>query len=301
MNFDARRVGALLATVRIANVPSILGNVALGVFLVGGQANTVSLLITGVCLYFCGGFLNDWADIQWDFKRRPDRALPSGLFSSASYLFFGVALGLFALVIAAVVSWQALSVTVALVLCVVSYTWLHKKTAWSALWMGLCRGLLPLLGWSALADVSDLPAVILAGGSLFFHVLGISLMARRESIQDRAKGRNFAILSYVLATVMMLLCAHLKFNIPMGFAVLGALPYAIWTLHSLSLKGGISAQVAGLLAGIPLVDWMLLLPICLLSVAGVTESVMHGSGWWLWVSPLAFLSGKLLQRYSPAT
>ncbi len=301
MNRPVGRVTALLATARFANVPSVLGNVGLGVILGGGQTSIAALMITGGCLYGCGGFLNDWADREWDRKRRPERALPSGLFSSASYLLVGVGIGMCALVMAALVSWQAFAVAAAICVCVVIYTWLHKKTAWSAIWMGLCRALLPLLGWAALVDFNHLPAVILAGGSLFFHVVGISLMARRESLPHHAKGANFALWSFVLASVLMLLCAHLKFNIPIEIALLGALPYTFWTARSLSLKTGISDQVAGLLAGIPLVDWMLLLPIWLSRDAGASDFSFLGSGWWLWVPPLAFLSGKLLQRCSPAT
>lgn len=300
MNLSIGRASALLATARIANVPSVLGNVGLGLFLGGGQLSGAPLLISGVCLYFCGGFLNDWADREWDRECRPERALPSGRFSSRAYLSCGVVFAACALGIAALVSKPAFLAASAIILCVVAYTWLHKKTAWSAIFMGACRALLPLLGWAATAEPSRLPAAALAGFALFFHVLGISLMARRESLPG-AKRPNFALISFAMAAGCMLLCTQWQFHVPLQLVVIGALPYVMCTLHSLGLKTGISGQVAGLLAGIPLVDWMLLLPIFLMIVLGGSGNPLLGLSFWLWMPPIAFLAGKLLQRYSPAT
>lgn len=281
-------------------MPSVLGNVGLGLFLGGGQLSGAPLLISGVCLYFCGGFLNDWADREWDRERRPERALPSGRFSSGAYLLCGVVFAACALGMAALVSEPAFLAASAIVLCVVAYTWLHKKTAWSAIFMGACRALLPLLGWAATAEPSRLPAAALAGFALFFHVLGISLMARRESLPG-AKRPNFALISFAMAAGCMLLCAHSQFHVPLQLGMLGVLPYAVWTRHSLGLKTGISAQVAGLLAGIPLVDWMLLLPICIFMIFGGIENPLPDYSFWPWMPLFAFRAGILLQRLSPAT
>ena len=73
----------LLATLRIANAPSVASNVWLGVVL--GQMATLELefnfawnavlpALAGVLLYFAGNLANDWFDRDWDRTRRPERA-----------------------------------------------------------------------------------------------------------------------------------------------------------------------------------------------------------------------------------
>jgi hypothetical protein len=75
---------------------------------------------------------------------------------------------------------------------------------------------------------------------------------------------------------------------------LAIVPYATWTCHSLLRhKNDTGARVSSLLAGIPLADWMLLLPLALAHGAGTSPA--------LWLPPLAFLTGRALQRLAPAT
>lgn len=293
-------IRALAATARLSNLPSVVSNVMLGVLLVGTESGVAFVIAAGVCLYLCGGFFNDWADRQWDAARRPERALPRGLFPPMAYLVAGLATAACGLIAAAFVSWLALAVAAAIALCVVIYTWLHKKSAWSAVFMGLCRALLPMLGWAAAADFTMLPAVLLAGLALFFHVAGISLFARSESLPLTAKRANPGHWCFAGSALVMWLCAYLILGLPPASALIGLLPYALWTGHCLFLRMDTAQRVAGLLAGIPLVDWMLLLPIHI-----TIASLLAGDDWLtgicLWLPPLAFLAGKALQRYAPAT
>ncbi|MEO5716834.1 MAG: UbiA family prenyltransferase, partial [Luteolibacter sp.] len=94
------KLHALFATARIANVPSVVSNVWLGVAL-GIAINTpmgegqsgpgipwshvILLMTAGICLYVGGNFLNDWMDRRWDSENRPERALPRGLFKPETY------------------------------------------------------------------------------------------------------------------------------------------------------------------------------------------------------------------------
>src|SRR5688572_23543978 len=97
------KVRALLATLRIANAPSVVSNVFLG-FMVGWVGSehdywkpgsmewdrATMACLAGVLLYCSGNLANDWFDRKWDAEKRPERALPSGLFHPASYLVVAV-------------------------------------------------------------------------------------------------------------------------------------------------------------------------------------------------------------------
>ena len=291
-------LSALAATTRLANIPSVVSNVLLGVLLVAGadyEPGIACVLVAGVCLYLCGGFLNDWADRQWDAARRPERALPRGLFTPTVYLGAGLAMAACGLAAAALADWRALAVAAAIAVNVGLYTWLHKKSAWSAVFMGLCRALLPLLGWAAAGDASSMAAAFLPGYALFFHVAGISLLARSESLATPVRGANLAYGSFACAAGAMFLMSAWLIVIPAVFAMIGLLPYAVWTGLCLFRRIGIGEKISGLLAGIPLVDWMLLLPIHLWIGSGRPEGVC------LWLPPAAFLAGRALQRLAPAT
>jgi 4-hydroxybenzoate polyprenyltransferase len=289
---------ALAATARLANLPSVVSNVLLGVLLVGGAAfepGIAAVLVAGVCLYLCGGFLNDWADRRWDAERRPERALPRGWFTPGVYLGLGLAMAACGMAAAAIADWRATAVAAAIAANVALYTWLHKKSAWSAVFMGLCRALLPVLGWAATGDATLMPAALLAGFALFFHVAGISLLARNESLTSPAPGANRAYGCFAVSAMVMFLCGLWIFDIPAASALTGLLPYLLWTGLCLFRRSGTAARISGLLAGIPLVDWMLLLPIHL-----SLESARPG-GLCLWLPPVALLAGRALQRFAPAT
>jgi 4-hydroxybenzoate polyprenyltransferase len=288
---------ALAATARLANLPSVAANVLLGMLVAGADfdARAGLVVIAGLCLYLCGTFLNDWADRKWDAARRPERALPRGMFRPGVYLGAGLAMAACGLTAAAAADWRALAVAAAIAANVGLYTWLHKQSAWSAVFMGLCRALLPLLGWAAAGDTSFVVAALLAGLALFFHVAGISLLARGESLATPLRGANRAYGSFACAAVVMFLTAAWFFEIPPANAMTGLLPYALWTGLCLFRRIGIGEKISGLLAGIPLVDWMLLLPIHLAFEA------VRSEGLCLWLPPAAFLAGKALQRLAPAT
>jgi 4-hydroxybenzoate polyprenyltransferase len=289
---------ALAATARLANLPSVVANVLLGVLLVAGadfKPGIALVLVAGVCLYLYGGFLNDWADRQWDAARRPERALPRGLFAPGVYLGAALAIAACGLAAAALADWRALAVAAAITTSVGLYTWLHKKSAWSAVFMGLCRALLPLLGWAAAGDAAMMPAALLAGLALFFHVAGISLLARGESLTSPAQGASRAYACFAGSALVMFLVARLIFEIPPAIALIGLLPYTLWTGLCLFPRIGIAARISGLLAGIPLVDWMLLLPIHL------TIGITRPENFCLWLPPVAFVAGRALQRLAPAT
>lgn len=289
---------ALSATARLANLPSVVSNVLLGVLPFAAAsfgAGVAFVLVAAVCLYLSGGFINDWADRGWDAARRPERALPRGLFTPRVYLIAGLALAACGVAAAGLAGWRAPAVAAAIALNIGFYTWLHKKSAWSAVFMGVCRALLPLLGWAAASGDADMmPAAMLAGLALFFHVAGISLLARNESRAQPTRRASRACICFAASALVMGFTTHWIFEIPLASAGVGLLSYALWTGLCLIRRMETSGRISGLLAGVPLVDWMLLLPFG-----------MVPDGWQaalcLWLPPLAFLTGRALQRFAPAT
>lgn len=295
------KIRSLAATARLANVPSVVSNVWLGVLLAvrpqdGDWALRGCLLtFAAICLYLCGGFLNDWADRKWDAAHRPERALPRGLFPPLIYLICGSVLAAIGLTVAAFVGAHAMAYSAAITACVVVYTWLHKKSAWSIVPMGLCRAFLPLLGWSVIANPMALPAVIAGGAALWFHVAGISILARGESLpQTTPAARGWHRAFFVLPMLVAFLECGNGLALPPGACIMGLLPYWLWTGYCLFSRGGLPARISGLLAGIPWVDAMLLFPVYLAGVGSPNAAC-------LWLPLMAFVSGKFLQRFAPAT
>jgi 4-hydroxybenzoate polyprenyltransferase len=126
---------ALLATARIANVPSVVSNLGVGVLL--GSLDTGDdfswpwgLMIAAVLFYVSGNFLNDWADRDWDKVHRPERALPRGLFAAKAY--FLTAIGCFGigLVITGFSGWRALAIAFVLVGLIVFSFLMMDQQVW---------------------------------------------------------------------------------------------------------------------------------------------------------------------------
>jgi 4-hydroxybenzoate polyprenyltransferase len=308
------RVKALLATARVANVPSVVSNVWVGAVVgslsgigegPGGEigASVWWLAGAGVCLYVAGNFLNDWYDREWDEKHRPERALPSGLFCPGTYL--AVAMGL--VVMAGVCAWAvngvALAVCGTILIFVVAYTVLHKRTAWGVVWVGLCRALLVVLGIFCLVDSEPawrdceqwLLLSVLAALPLFVYIVGLSVSARFESL---AYPPSWALTSsFLLLGLPILLCVVLQWLLGAIFIIWPFALYLVWMYICYRRRSCIPDFVSGLLAGIPLVDWMLLYPIAM-SALGYGEYLAPAV---ILLPVIAFGAGLLLQRVAPAS
>jgi len=313
----------LLASARIANLPSVVSNVWLGVAL-GSLAGwrwapsaslwpaAAVLALSGGLLYVSGNFLNDWHDRQWDAQHRPERALPQGAFAPAFYLGLALACGVAGVASAGCIGAGSAMVALAIGLCIVSYTRWHKQALASILLVGMCRALLPLLffiEWPLscakpnlaypLAETRIEVAVIAPHAlALLFYVAGLSWIARCESkaappAASRVQARFLLLLSGLL------MASWYAFTTP-RFAVLGLLPFGVWLTLCFSRFGkSPRTQVSALLAGLPLLDWVALLPVSL-------SLFTHGRGGPLAVAclllpPLAFLAGRGLQRLAAAT
>jgi hypothetical protein len=156
--------------------------------------------------------------------------------------------------------------------------------------MGLCRALLPLLGYFACSHQAITPSLILIAAALLIHTCGLSLVARSES-----KTSRLFLFAYPLVVATACLAAHA--SNPSEWLNLwpAALPYLLWTLLALILlRKSAFTGVSMLLAGIPLVDLTFLIPFAM----GPSPSMPWLA---LCAPPLAFILGKSLQKIVPAT
>ena len=181
------KIRALLATGRIANLPTVCSNVLAGFWLssslypacgLGSISQDMMivpllfLMLSCCMIYVAGCMLGDAADLQFDRKNRPSRPLPQGILTarsvrSASYVLFALALVIlfFITPVTALLNehqakllsarWteaiQTHEIVFGLLLTsvVISYALYHKKNKPAALiMMGSCRFLLVILAMS---------------------------------------------------------------------------------------------------------------------------------------------------------
>ena len=218
------RLAALLATMRVANLPSVVSNVWLGVALgvfqwgqwPGLATDAVRLGLAGVLLCLAGNFLNDWHDRDWDARRRPERGLPRRLFPSALYLQIAVGCAVAGLLLAAWTGGKCLVVAALICACIAVYTKWHKHAIWSVVPLAMCRALLPVMAmplWPAFEESSAPAGVYFFDERCLFHMradlwqhlhswsfllthasgpfcwtAGLSLVARYESMESPPAG-----------------------------------------------------------------------------------------------------------------
>ncbi len=190
--------------IRISNLPSAASNVLAGYLLVAGnwqpEFSVVWAIVASCLLYSAGIIGNDLHDYEDDVRLRPERPLPSGRISC------NAAWTVLALLVGAAI-WicvqndgdtstnrggfrigPRLGTAILLMTAIFVYDFLLKRFWFSAIFMGLCRGLNLLLGASFALASSDLPDgyafdpwIWAAATSLVLYVTGLTLFARDES------------------------------------------------------------------------------------------------------------------------
>jgi 4-hydroxybenzoate polyprenyltransferase len=175
----------------------------------GGEIAALTLLLGATTgLYLGGMVLNDWFDFAEDQMVRAFRPLPSGQFSTrfAARLGFGLLAAGVVLAAAAGVVWgqsQAgnamtsiatpLIMAVCLVLLILAYNGMVKRTPGGPVAMGACRTANIMLGMSLALPIDSqtgkvsLAAVAIAQG-IGFYIIGVTWFARREESQSPRGG-----------------------------------------------------------------------------------------------------------------
>lgn len=330
------RLRALLATLRIANMPSVVCNVWLGIVLAqilkdrepfAVHAGAIAFIIASALLLYAGGnLLNDWKDRTWDQSHRPERALPRGLFSPSNYLVAAISCFAFAIALAYSGSDSSALIASLIVVNILIYTHWHKQHAWAVIPMGLCRALLPIMAFLALQTGSiemppdnlsflhDLPYpfvenywhiistaswLIPHSLAIFLYIVGLTLSARAESKPDVSNGTTWIARTLIVTSVLSMAVCWVP-DSPRNTAI-ALIPCTIWLILSFTiLRKPVSKHVSALLAGLPLLDG-----IALLSFASLGLFYFHHLTWLtttcLLLPPITFLTGRLLQRVAPAT
>ncbi len=338
MSAVRQRLLDLLAAGRVANLPSVASNVFLGIALghaMGPPAESRVLVmpaLAGILLYLGGCFLNDWRDAAWDARHRPERAVPAGRWRRSRFGLLAAVLLAFGLFCAAIINLACLVVATLLTISIFLYTWLHKKTAWSALLMGLCRALLyPLgyfssspdldfigysgviyrinvFGWTTIplyAPVVNALLLLLTFGppcaGLLSYIAGVSLMARFES-RDHVH-RSYLLIAMGLIFLPVFTHSYIWAQGWSGEFLISPIPFlAVAVTGLILIRSNVRRGVGLFLAGIPLVDLILLLPVALAQYHDPFHDVQHPEVLLFpAVSLAAFLLALLLQRLAPAT
>ncbi|HVJ46945.1 MAG TPA: UbiA family prenyltransferase [Luteolibacter sp.] len=309
---------ALLATARIANVPSVVSNVWVGIAVAAAfqrweypgpfLLHTLLLCLSGICLYIAGNFLNDWHDRDWDAKNRPERALPSGLFAPGKYLLISIILGLIGLASALIVSVVSSVIALIILILIVIYTRWHKRAVWAVIPMGLCRAFLPIMGFSAFAAIQPLlgapvenTIIVFHATALLIYIAALSLGARYESSANPSK--TALLISKSALVFSGILAAAVWASLSLRSALIGLIPFAVWmTICLTRYRRPIPVHVSALLAGIPLLDAIALLAYTRLqpplSYPPALQPYLLAC---IFIPFVAFFLGRLLQRVAPAT
>lgn len=181
-----------LSLARASNLPTIWTNAIAAWALAGGGWNLLAwlwLALAGSLLYAGGCTLNDAFDAAWDREHRPERAIPSGALSAREVWLVGSLELLGGLAVLVHFGWLAVASGAGVVVAILLYDWLHKKSPWAVVCMGWCRAQWVLTAaWAAALKIE--PLVAFYALTLFVFILTISLIARRESLTGAAVGNR---------------------------------------------------------------------------------------------------------------
>lgn len=277
----------LIVLGRVSNLPTVWSNCLAGWWLgEGGEPGRLVLLCIGATFFYLGGmFLNDAFDAQYDLQHRPERPIPSGAIRAGLVWQWGFGW----LVLGWLCFWllgpKTALLGFVLATCILVYDALHKIFAFSPVLMAVCRLLVVLSAASiALGGITGLS--IWSGLVLASYVGGLGALARQETAQGRLQHWPLALLCAPLLLALVVnrgpfAARGFVFTLILGAWIAHCLRYTFWTRQR-----NISLSVAGLLAGIVLVD--------LLAVCG--GSIPLGLA-----LVALFVSALLLQRVVPAT
>ncbi len=248
-------VKALLLLGRVSNLPTVWSNCLAAWLLAGGalvesaDQQRFAWLIAGATLLFLAGmFLNDAFDVQFDREHKSVWVLGIGQ----------LLLGLGCLVW---VNTLAALCALGLAASILLYDWLHKRTAWSPMIMGLCRLFLYLLAAATTTGSLGL-TVVLCAFALWAYIVGLSNIARREATGGHVNSWPCWLLGLPLALAFALPYWDGDADVSWRGVVVAAGLYALWTVRSLlftfkSMMPQHGRTVSGLLAGIVLFDFLL--------------------------------------------
>jgi 4-hydroxybenzoate polyprenyltransferase len=243
---------------RVSNLPTVWTNTLAGAVLAGagGFGAELAVMLLAFSLFYTGGmFLNDAFDAEFDAAQRPERPIPSGEVSGREV--FGYGYGMMAGG-AALLAWIGVAPALAglaLAAAITFYDWNHKKNLFGPVVMGLCR-VLVYVG-AGLCYTLAPPAALWIGAALMLcYLIGLTYVAKQENL---GKVENLWPLAFLAAPVAYGAWLAVAQAVVGLFWLLfsGWMLVALWFLRR-RRKGDIPRAVVSLIAGISLLDAMLI-------------------------------------------
>ena len=259
---------ALLATGRMANLPTVWSNVLVAYSLAWvwssrdlldktGNFDLTSLRLAAISaslLYLGGCLLGDCLDFEFDQKNRPRRPLPSGTLKlrptsvlAVLFLFIGIIIGV-----------SITFFTPILATLIISYAYLHKKSQpWALTNMALCRAALVLFTVSIVSETWTHPVYLFTAIAIGTYTFLLSSVAATES--DNSTIRSIRRLKYVMLSLQgipLIILAQRPFITYEYTIFIGAtILYTSWIFATFSqLPRSKPAFVSRALAGFCLLD-----------------------------------------------
>ena len=275
-------VRTLLILGRVSNLPTVWSNCLAGWWLSGaGNFWKLAPLLIGMSALYTGGmFLNDAFDADFDRQRRATRPIPSGLISAETVWRLGwtcLAAGIFSLLF---LGKTAAGLGVVLAVCIVIYNAAHKAVTASPWLMGLCRFWVYVIAGTAGAwGLNGWP--IGCGFALALYVAGLSYVAKRESFRGPVPHWPLLLLAAPIGLALLLNAGEARK--PAWFV---SVILALWTaqcVRTVFFAGEkmVGRIVAGLLAGMVLVDWLAVAPLLPHATSGLIFVAFFGLTKWL--------------------
>ncbi len=287
------KLGVYLRLGRVSNLPTVWTNTLAGALL-GGSGGDNGMLAPGLGLpklvglagtmslfYVAGMFLNDAFDREIDAKERPERPIPAGQVSarevfSVGFGALGGGVGL--------LYWQAgaLAALFGALLAgnIVLYDAWHKKNALSPVLMGGCRVLVYLTAAVAMGHLNL--AVVAGAGALFAYLIGLTYTAKIEG----KSGAALWPLTFLAVPFLKEGPSAWRSVVP-ALSFVGFLGLVVWAVWLVREKKAIGKAIVALLAGISLLDALVL--------AGAGHSLAA------LVATLGFFATRGLQRWIAGT
>ena len=251
---------------RVSNLPTVWTNTLAGVVLAGGAIPGLGfgVMLVAFSLFYVGGmFLNDAFDAKFDATARPERPIPRGVVSARQVYRWGFVMLAAAIVLlgwlgfgfaprvgaAPAIAGLGLAATITL------YDWNHKKNLFSPVVMGLCRVLVLVAAGLCVTATPSAPLWI-AAALMLCYLIGLTYVAKQENL---GKVENLWPLVFLAAPVGygVWLVAQNPSVVVFWLLFCGWMLVALWLLRRRT-KGDIPRAVVSLIAGISLLDAMLI-------------------------------------------
>lgn len=183
--------GKLCAWGRLLRLPNLFTapwDPVCGFLIAGGASDPEKigyLAVAALCAYAFGLVTNDIADLKTDTAERPARPLPSGEISMKEASIAAVVLCIVALELTSFAGHGACFGMMLLLVVILLYNYCGRKSALlSSALMGLCRVFSFGIGVAAVYPEIPFPDMMLCAlyaAGMFLFILGITLVARRET------------------------------------------------------------------------------------------------------------------------